>query len=394
MKLPDFDPYELLGVDGDADAATIDRAYKVRIRRVHPDIAGSTGLHESKRLNLARDWLLDPELRAQLPRPRRRWGAAADVIGRRGGPREAPRGEPAATRHHPSWDWDVSSARQPEPSWTYDRLRDDPLDVDYGPATERLRALFAAIRDLSDDERARLTYSMGEERPGSFDELRDGLGADLGGRSRALHDAITLLWREREDDIAPLDFPKGPFYGGGPAVVNAYAQWQLLGEALRRASPDPSDLDELASTCTWPWEASVGQPRYGPRHETVSAFLRDARELPSRSAERLARAWQRDMGRFLYGTPGEDWFPGTRDHPRPDVVSARLAAVDVSRVEAPAGLAPALLGPFRNGLRLTGHVLALGGVPDAGRDYLRPWKEATDPSPSFFERARYGTPAD
>ena len=35
---PDFDPYELLGVDASADAATIDRAYKARIRFVHPDI--------------------------------------------------------------------------------------------------------------------------------------------------------------------------------------------------------------------------------------------------------------------------------------------------------------------------------------------------------------------
>ena len=63
-RLPDFDPYQLLGVDASADAATIDRAYKARIRHVHPDIAGVTGLDETKRLNIAREWLLDPELRA------------------------------------------------------------------------------------------------------------------------------------------------------------------------------------------------------------------------------------------------------------------------------------------------------------------------------------------
>jgi curved DNA-binding protein CbpA len=70
---PDFDPFELLGVDATADAATIDRAYKARIRYVHPDIAGTAGLNETKRLNIAREWLLDPDLRAQLPKPARSW---------------------------------------------------------------------------------------------------------------------------------------------------------------------------------------------------------------------------------------------------------------------------------------------------------------------------------
>jgi hypothetical protein len=305
--------------------------------------------------------------------------------------RDRPATEAATTRgHHPSWDWDVASARRPEPAWSYDPLRDDPLTFDYGPASVPLRSLFDAIPLLSDDERARLTYSLGDERPGSFEDVRATLATELLARSRALHDAISLLWQEREDEVAPLDFPKGPFHGGGPAVVNAYAQWLLLGEELRRRAPD--GVEALGQTCTWPWEASVGQPRYGPRHEGVSAFLRDARAMAPRSAERLARAWQRDMGRFLYGTPGEDWFPGTRDHPKPDLVSARLAAVDVSRIEPPAGLPPELRGSFHNGLRLTGHVLALGGVQEPGRDYLRPWKEAMDASPTLFERARYGMP--
>ena len=65
----DFDPYQLLGVDGHADAITIDRAYKARIRQVHPDVAGPAGLEETKRLNVAREWLMAAELRAPLPLP-------------------------------------------------------------------------------------------------------------------------------------------------------------------------------------------------------------------------------------------------------------------------------------------------------------------------------------
>ncbi len=98
------------------------------------------------------------------------------------------------------------------------------------------------------------------------------------------------------------------------------------------------------------------------------------------------------MGGYLYGKPGEDWFPGALDHPGPALVSARLAAVDASRIEPPDELAYELRNGFRCGLRLTAYVLALGGVSEPGRDYLRPWQEALDPNPSFRDRARWGMP--
>jgi hypothetical protein len=98
------------------------------------------------------------------------------------------------------------------------------------------------------------------------------------------------------------------------------------------------------------------------------------------------------MGRYLYGRPGEDWFPGALDHPKPELVSARLAAVDASRIEPPEGLPYERHNGFRCGLRLTAHMLALGGVDGAGRDFLRPWREAQDPSPSFWDRAHWGMP--
>jgi hypothetical protein len=109
-------------------------------------------------------------------------------------------------------------------------------------------------------------------------------------------------------------------------------------------------------------------------------------------AERLARSWRGNLGRFLYGMPGEDWFPGSRDHDKPELVSGRLAAVDASRIVMPAGLELEPRNAFYNGLRLTAYVLALGGSPDPRRDWLRPWKDAIDASPSFLDRARYGMP--
>ena len=98
------------------------------------------------------------------------------------------------------------------------------------------------------------------------------------------------------------------------------------------------------------------------------------------------------MGGFLYGRPGEDWFPGLDEPVRPDLVSARLAAVDASRVEPPEGMDYEQRNGFRCGLRLSAYMFAVGGVSPAGRDYLRPWKEALDPNPSFADRARWGMP--
>jgi DnaJ domain len=382
---PSFDPYELLGVDPSADSITIERAFKARIRLVHPDVAGEAGLIETKRLNVAREWLLDPELRARLPRQAPKWSAFAWGA--------KVRSDEEATRaREPSWTWD-GTTRSSRAKWSYDPAEDDPVTFDYGPDRGRAQGIFESIRSLTDDERARLTYSMGDEPPGSFADLKEILGQMLWDRSRAMHDAVSALWHEREDEIAPFDFPKGRFHGGGPAIANAYAQWMILGDHLRTGSKVASrTLDQLAATCTWPWEASVGQPRYGAHHSGTSAFLHDATTLSLTAAERLARSWEGHLGRFMYGRPGEDWFPDPRGYAKPDVVSARLAAVDASRVQPPTGLRPEHRNPFYAGLRLTAHMLALGAPHDPRRDYLRPWKDAMDASPSFWDRARYGMP--
>ena len=168
---PDFDPFELLGVDASADAVTIDRAYKARIRYVHPDVAGIAGLDETKRLNIAREWLLDPELRAQLPKPPPRWGA------RHAEPpppsREPTPPPPSARRRDTSWYWDGAAAPPPRPAWAYDPALDDPLTFDYGAWTDPLRAFFESIRSLTRDERARVTYSLGDEPPLFFDDFEE-----------------------------------------------------------------------------------------------------------------------------------------------------------------------------------------------------------------------------
>jgi len=392
---PDFDPFELLGVDAFADAATIDRAYKVRIRYVHPDIAGIAGLDETKRLNIAREWLLDPKLRTQLPKPPPRWGArSSEPPPAKPQPRSQEPPPSSAGPRDTSWYWDGAAAPPPRPAWSYDPTIDDPLVFDYGASSEALRALFDSIRSLSGDERARVTYSLGEEPPLFFDEFESVVSERMWARSQALQDAVERVRRERVDEAPPLLFPRGRVFGNGIVVVNAYAQWLLLGDAISQKMRQPAAVEALELRCTAPWRASVGRARYAAQQQEVVAFMDDARRLTLNSAVRLARAWQRDMGGYLFGRPGEDWFPGSLEHPRPELVSARLAAVDASRIEPPNELATELRNDFRCGLRLTAYVLAMGGVSEPGRDYLRPWRDAMDGSPSFHDRARWGMPLD
>ena len=70
-SIPDFDLYTELGVTVDADADVIRAAYRDAVRRSHPDTAPD-GVSDAaaKRLNVARDWLLDPGRRARYDESR------------------------------------------------------------------------------------------------------------------------------------------------------------------------------------------------------------------------------------------------------------------------------------------------------------------------------------
>jgi hypothetical protein len=78
-------------------------------------------------------------------------------------------------------------------------------------------------RALSGDERASVTYSLGDELPILFDQFKDVLGERLWARSRALHDAVSRVWAERGEEDRPLLFPRGRVFGNGAVVANAYA---------------------------------------------------------------------------------------------------------------------------------------------------------------------------
>lgn len=66
-SIPDFDLYAALGVAPGVDADAIRAAHREAVRRAHPDVApgGDADDDAAKRLNVARDWLVDPDRRAR-----------------------------------------------------------------------------------------------------------------------------------------------------------------------------------------------------------------------------------------------------------------------------------------------------------------------------------------
>lgn len=65
-SVPQFDLYATLNVTPDAPTAVIVAAHRALIRQAHPDLHDDQGdAEETKRLNIARDWLTDGALRAR-----------------------------------------------------------------------------------------------------------------------------------------------------------------------------------------------------------------------------------------------------------------------------------------------------------------------------------------
>ena len=357
IETPGFDPYEVLGVGPDADEIVIQLAYKARIREAHPDIAGAAGLEQTKRLNVARDWLLDPERRARLRAPRSVRPAPE--------PEAVPRGRP--------------------------RVRHVDLN-DLGRHTAEIHAFLRSIPTLSPDERARVNYSLGDSPPPDLELYREYLGPQLWARSQALRDEVERVWEIVVDEPAP-NLPRlGRLLPTGLLVANLYAQWILLEDFFREALSGlmvrgVRVADSLAVRCTAPWLGSVGHPRYGPRQSEVMDFFLAAGDLEVDAAERLARSWRTNLGRDGRGHVSEHigpgtWLPSPPNMPEVYQISGHIAAVDASRIVPPAGLDDWLRPAFHYGLRLTAYVTATGLLSEPGRDYVQPWRDAVMPGSS------------
>lgn len=418
-----FDPYELLGVGLDATDIEIQLAYKSRIRLVHPDVAGSGALEAAKRLNAARDILLNPELRAQLPRPQRarpRTGRHRPTTEpkppgageeRARGSREEGARRPRHRRRRASEPGREGASRKRPPRsgpyWEFEwSATFDPFAFDFGPRTEELRAFFRRILELTDDEVARVRRCSpieGWHSGSSALGWRPFLDRLLVKSCEAVHVAVEQLWSTR----AGRDGLPAKWWDS--ALLEGYAQWILLGNFLRAELGDARvrgwrggewvlTADWLQGELTRGWRAAAGHRRYCPHTDEVEQFLDRARTLSVWSAERLARSWQRRFGSRgwsarVSGGYGPLPMPWSHDPEFDDVreLSGMIAADAADLVPPPDGLASRHHEDYRAALRWTAHVLAIGGGTDRRLDEgMEPWRLAVAPSePSFWDRMRF-----
>ncbi len=360
--VPDDDLYARLEVTADASPEAIELAWRALLKRHHPDVAGDgdAALDRAKRINIAHDWLSDPELRARYDGDR--LGLAPLPSGRARRPGYRPRVS------RTPW------ARQPGSRATArpgDRRSTRP-DLVRGEPAVRLARFLAHVDHLTPDELDRLAAS--EPPPIAFlATVRRFLPAD----GRASYAAVEgdLVRRLPPDRWAEAGVREGLLGVAAELVLSSFLD-DLLAEPFRGRA-----RERLLRA----WDASVDQPRYGPNGDQV-ADVRDRAALMTR--EELAA-----LIRASHGIVGDDRpWPESLDRDEDEAlrISALLAARDVAAAVPVDGLAPAVATRVRRLAARAGHVTALrhAFAPAIFTALLAPWSAATGMDP----RARGATP--
>lgn len=229
--VPDDDLYRRLEVPPNASFEAIEFAWRALLKRHHPDVAGEGTLEIAKRINVAHDWLRDPELRSRYDASRRGSGGSGGRAVGSTGWHPAGRTSPAART----------------PSFA------DPI-------VRRTRFL-ERVASLTRDELDRLACA--ESPPLAFvAAIRRFLLPDR----LAAVEAIEVAVRERLDPRAWKHPPSRD------AVLGA-AHDLILGDFLDEHLDEPF-RDRAHERLTRAWDAAVGQPRYGPNSAAVTAYVK------------------------------------------------------------------------------------------------------------------------
>jgi hypothetical protein len=304
--VPEDDLYARLEVSIDASPEAIELAWRALLKRHHPDVAGdgAAALERAKRINVAHDWLSDPDLRARYDREQRGPGGGAHGAGGRTGVRYGRPPRPAWPVRPPS------RPRRPGPSRP-DLVRGDPA--------ERLARFLDRVSRLSTDELDRLAAA--EPPPIAFlATIRRFLSSD----ARASFEAVerALAARVPRDRWVAVGLREG-LLGVAAALVLAPFLDETLAEPFRGRA-----RERLLRA----WEASLDQPRYGPNGaEVLSLRARVAAMTPAEIAA-LVRA--------SHGVAGEErpWPAGLdRDEDEALRISAVLASADAAAAMPAAG---------------------------------------------------------
>lgn len=241
QTLPNDDLYARLGVPRDASPEAIDLAWRALLRTHHPDVAGPDGLELAKRINVAHDWLSDPDLRRRYDRER--------LSGIRTG--RPPRA---------GADWTTPVRRT---------VRRPPTTA------EKVASVVERVGRLSADELDRL--ALAEPAPIAFlATLRQIVPLEL---ERQLGEAE----RAAMANLPPIARRSVPIRD---AIVGRLADL-LLGDVLEELLGGPASM-RARERLTRGWDSAVGQPRYGPATPAVTTLLERLRALSEDRLRRLA----------------------------------------------------------------------------------------------------------
>ena len=328
--LPPGDLYANLEIAVDASPEVIEVAWRSLLRQHHPDIAGESGLERSKRINVAHDWLSDPDLRERYDRERGVRRSVRDDGGRN--PRRDDRADPRPIRHRPL-----------DPAETLARFLDrvaalEPDEVDRLACAEPAPIAFAAT----------IARFLPPDRLAALDEMETAVAARL--------------------DPAAAARP------GVRVAVEGYATELILGSFLDELLSDPF-RDRTRERLTRGWEAAVGQPRYGPNGDAVRALIARLGGLDAAGVAALAATAKRagvDDGRN-----DDPWPPGTsRDDDEALRVSSILASRDAAAAIPSDAADRATVTRARRAATRLAHLLVLrhAFAASAFASLTRPWR--------------------
>jgi hypothetical protein len=336
--IPTDDLYARLELSVDASFEAVEVAWRALLKRHHPDVAGTgDGADDrAKRINVAHDWLSDPDLRTRYDRERHP------------GPGRRPTGRPVPTspsRRGPGF----ATARPARPARP---ARRRPADRE-----EALQRHLERIELLTKDEMDRLM--LAETPPVAFVAsiarfLTPERMAALDAVEKKVHDRLprAVRWNAATRD-----------------ACIGYAQELVLAPFLDEHLSPPF-RDRVRERLTRGWSAAVDQPRYGPNGPAVAAAIVAIRALPPADLRRLAASAAADPA----GRSGPTWPKGLR----PDEDDALRVSSELARRDAIAGLAASIPVAARRSLERAIHALVLRHAFPAAtfEQMLGPWREA------------------
>ncbi|HYO42592.1 MAG TPA: J domain-containing protein [Candidatus Limnocylindrales bacterium] len=351
--VPEEDLYARLEVTVDASPEAIELAWRALLKRHHPDVAGNddAATDRAKRINVAHDWLSDPELRARYDAERLGLGP----IARGGSGARRPGYRPRVSRQ-PWARQPGSRATAPEGS----RKSTRP-DLVRGEPAERLARFLARVERLTRDELDRLAAA--EPPPIAFlATVRRFLPPEA--RTAFAATEADLVRRVPAQRWAEVGLREGLLGVAAELSLSAFLD-DLLAEPFRGRA-----RERLLRA----WDASLDQPRYGPNTAGV-LLLRDR-------AAALTRVELAALLRASQGIAGDDRpWPEALDREEDEAlrISAHLAANDVAAAVPVEGLAPATAQRVRRLAERTGHVTALRHAfpPAIYAALIAPWTAAT-----------------